>query len=214
MPSQRFYRLSEEKRALIWKASMKEFISAPYEKVSINKITRDAGISRGSFYTYFEDKKDLLSFLLEDTRKKWSDFCADRLEDTGGDLFSAMEALLEYGIEFCKNNDLLRLHRNLVMYPDTVLTECMENDFGFEQEAGEDFFGKIDRSRLKDGTEAGVTLVVKLCTICMMAAFTEYYKCPEKEAVIKESYKKALRLLCYGACKARQKDQVEERSDE
>lgn len=80
---------------------------------------------------------------MEDTRKKWSDFRAERLEDTGGDLFSAMEALLEYGIEFCKNNDLLRLHRNLVMYPDTVLTECMENDFGFEQEAGEDFLERL-----------------------------------------------------------------------
>lgn len=214
MPSQRFYRLPEEKQALIWKASMKEFISVPYEKVSINKIIRDAGISRGSFYTYFEDKKDLLSFLLEDTRKKWSDFCADRLEDTGGDLFLAMEALLEYGIDFCKNNDLLRLHRNLIMYPDTMVTECMENDLKFERDMEEHFLGKIDRSCLRDGTEQGLTLLAKLCTICMLAAFTEYYKCPEKEEFIKESYKKALRLLQYGACKVPQNDQVEEKGYE
>ncbi len=212
MPSQRFYRLSKEKKAVIWKASMKEFISVPYEKVSINKIIRDAGISRGSFYTYFEDKKDLLSFLLEDTRKKWGDFCIESLEETGGDLFSAMAALLEYGIEFCKNNDLLRLHRNLIMYPDVVMTDYMENDLDFEQAVGEEFLGKVDRSLLRDDSEAGVVLLAKLCTICMLAAFTEYYRYPEKEEIIKESYKKALDVLHYGACKAPQNDQVEEKS--
>ena len=214
MPSQRFYRLSEEKRALIWKASMKEFISAPYEKVSINKITRDAGISRGSFYTYFEDKKDVLSFLLENTKKKWGACCQQRLEDTDGDLCSAMGALMEYGMEFCRNNNLFRLHRNLVMYPGAVLTEGIEKDFDFERVIGEDFFGKIDRSRLKDGTDQGVVLLIKLCVACMMAAFTEYYKYPEKEEIIKAEYQKALRILCYGAYKTPQKDQLEEKVNE
>ena len=196
MPSQRFYRLSEEKRALIWKASMKEFISAPYEKVSINKITRDAGISRGSF------------------RKKWGACCQQRLEDTDGDLCSAMGALMEYGMEFCRNNNLFRLHRNLVMYPGAVLTEGIEKDFDFERVIGEDFFGKIDRSRLKDGTDQGVVLLIKLCVACMMAAFTEYYKYPEKEEIIKAEYQKALRILCYGAYKTPQKDRLEEKVNE
>ena len=66
---------------------MQEFASVPYEKVSINKIIRSAGISRGSFYTYFEDKRDLLSFLLEDTSAKWKEFCLDRLDKTDGDVF-------------------------------------------------------------------------------------------------------------------------------
>ncbi len=214
MPSQRFYRLPEEKQAIIWKASMKEFISVPYEKVSINKIIRDAGISRGSFYTYFEDKKDLLSFLLEDTKRKWGAFCKNRLEDTEGDLCSAMEALMEYGIEFCKSNNLLRLHRNLVMYPDTVLAEFDEKDFCLEEATGEDFFKKIDRSLLKDETDRGILLLVKLCTVCMMAAFTEYYRYPEKEEIIKQEYKKALRILCYGAYKDSAKNQMEEKVNE
>ena len=62
MPSERFYRLSKEKQNLIWEASMKEFIAVPYEKVSINKIIRDAGISRVSLYKYFVDKGDFIFF--------------------------------------------------------------------------------------------------------------------------------------------------------
>ena len=38
----------------------------PYEKVSINQIIHNADISRGSFYTYFVDKKDLLEYILSD----------------------------------------------------------------------------------------------------------------------------------------------------
>ena len=208
MPSQRFYRLPEEKQSLIWKASMKEFASVPYEKVSINKIIREAGISRGSFYTYFEDKKDLLSFLLEDTKRKWKESYLGCLKRADGDVFSAMEEMMGYGLEFCKNNNIFRLHKNLIMYPDAMLTECMEEDF--EQVVGEDFTEIIDRSMLKDDTADGARLLLKMCAVCIIACVAEYYKNPEKEELIKAEYKKALRVLCYGAYKAPQKDQVEE----
>ena len=209
MPSERFYRLSEEKQNLIWKASMKEFISEPYEKVSINKIIKGAGISRGSFYTYFEDKHDLLSFLLEDTERQWRKNCLLCLEKTDGDIFSTMEVMMEYGIEFCKNNDLFRLHKNLIVYPDTVMSECLSEDMALKQTAREEFLRKVDRSRLRDQTDDGVMLLMKQCTISMMAGFVEFYRNPEREEHIKEEYKKALSVLRYGAYKATEKDQVE-----
>lgn len=210
MPSERFYRLSEEKQGLIWKASMKEFISEPYEKVSINKIIRSAGISRGSFYTYFEDKRDLLSFLLEDTQRKWREFCLECLEKTDGDIFSSMEAMMEYGMEFCKNNNLFRLHKNLIVYPDTLVSECMAEDMCVEQAVGDEFFRKVDYSKLRDNTDKGVMTLVKLCTISMVASFAEFYKNPEREEDIKEEYRRALSVLRDGAYKASEKDQVED----
>lgn len=210
MPSERFYRLSEEKQSLIWKASMKEFISEPYEKVSINKIIRSAGISRGSFYTYFEDKRDLLSFLLEDTQRQWREFCLECLERTDGDIFSGMEAMMEYGMEFCKNNNLFRLHKNLIVYPDTFVSECMAEDMCVEQAVGDEFFRKVDYSKLRDNTDKGVITLVKLCTISMVAGFAEFYRNPEREEEIKEEYRRALSVLRDGAYKASEKDQVED----
>ena len=68
MPSERFLRLPEEKRGLICRIAMDEFIHVPLEKVSINRIIQKAGISRGSFYTYFEDKRELLVWVLKTTR--------------------------------------------------------------------------------------------------------------------------------------------------
>ena len=69
MPTKTFLNLSEEKQNRIITASVKEFSRVPLEKTSINKIIKDAGISRGSFYMYFEDKYDLTMYLFETTRK-------------------------------------------------------------------------------------------------------------------------------------------------
>ena len=210
MPSERFYRLSEEKQSLIWKASMKEFIAVPYEKVSINKIIRDAGISRGSFYTYFEDKRDLLSFLLKDTTKKWREFCLEGLDKSNGDIFLMMESLLDYALQFCKNNDLFSLHKNLIIYPDDALMECISEGADIETAVGEEFFGKIDRSKLRDSSMRGVILLMKLCFTAMIAGIAEYHKNPHKEEIIKREYKNALSIFRNGAYTDSEKDQVED----
>ena len=56
MPSTRFENLAEEKKEKIIEAAIEEFIEKGYERASINSIIKMADISRGSFYTYFEDK--------------------------------------------------------------------------------------------------------------------------------------------------------------
>ncbi len=63
-PFDTFYNLLEEKRKKIIDNSVKEFSDNPFSEVSINKIIKKTEISRGSFYTYFEDKYDLLIYLL------------------------------------------------------------------------------------------------------------------------------------------------------
>ena len=64
MPTQRFFKLKEEKRRLILEAAAHEFSRVPYSAASINQIIKEADISRGSFYTYFEDKQDLVEPVL------------------------------------------------------------------------------------------------------------------------------------------------------
>ena len=56
-----FERLPEEKRKRVLMAARAEFISTSYEKTSINRILEKAGVPKGSFYQYFDDKSDLFS---------------------------------------------------------------------------------------------------------------------------------------------------------
>ena len=75
MPTERFYNLPAEKKKAIRDAAIDEFIRVPFEKASINKMIQTAGISRGSFYTYFQDKRDVLGYIFEDAsenfQKSW-----------------------------------------------------------------------------------------------------------------------------------------------
>ena len=64
MPKETFNNLPIEKQKLIFNACIKEFSAFPYSQASINQIIKNAGISRGSFYQYFEDKWDAYGMMM------------------------------------------------------------------------------------------------------------------------------------------------------
>lgn len=64
MPKQTFLNLPEEKRSVIVSAAIDEFAEYGFESASINRMVVNSGISKGSFYQYFEDKRDVFMHLL------------------------------------------------------------------------------------------------------------------------------------------------------
>ncbi|WP_035001830.1 TetR/AcrR family transcriptional regulator [Bhargavaea cecembensis] len=54
-----FRRLEAGRQEEILKAAMREFAENGYDKASTNRIVRDAGMSKGMLYYYFENKEDL-----------------------------------------------------------------------------------------------------------------------------------------------------------
>jgi AcrR family transcriptional regulator len=64
MPSQTFFNLPDEKRETLIKIAIDEFSSHDYDSASISRIVKEAGIAKGSFYQYFQDKKELYLYLL------------------------------------------------------------------------------------------------------------------------------------------------------
>lgn len=78
MPKETFFNLSEEKREHITNIAIDEFATHNYAEVSISRIVARAGIAKGSFYQYFEDKEDLFGYLLDlAVRKKWELYSLD-----------------------------------------------------------------------------------------------------------------------------------------
>jgi AcrR family transcriptional regulator len=63
MPKDTFFNLDEIKRQRIVDAAIEEFSRLHYDKVTINGIVNNAGIPKGSFYQYFENKDDLYIYL-------------------------------------------------------------------------------------------------------------------------------------------------------
>ena len=93
MPTQRFFHLKEEKQNIIKKAAMEECARVPYSEISINKIIKAADISRGSFYTYFEDKDDMIKYLLDDFRNLCMNYICQEIEKADGDTIMATEKM-------------------------------------------------------------------------------------------------------------------------
>ena len=64
MPKQTYFNLPESKRETFLVAAIDEFADHDYPNASISRLCKTAGIAKGSFYQYFEDKKDLLLYLI------------------------------------------------------------------------------------------------------------------------------------------------------
>jgi AcrR family transcriptional regulator len=63
MPKETFFNLPAEKRQRIVSAAMDQVAEHHYDKVTIDRIVEAAGIPKGSFYQYFENKDDLYVYL-------------------------------------------------------------------------------------------------------------------------------------------------------
>ena len=125
MPSDTFYRLPAEKRERLLAAAREEFARVPYEDASINRMIREAGIPRGSFYMYFTDKEDLFRYLMESYGQRLVEQVECRLDQDGGDLFQAFLDLFDYlqanrsTGEFQEMAEILR--RNQRLQPGLIL---------------------------------------------------------------------------------------------
>lgn len=61
----KFLNLDKEKQDRIINAAIKEFAQKGYDKASTNEIVKEAGISKGLLFHYFQNKKQLYLFLYE-----------------------------------------------------------------------------------------------------------------------------------------------------
>ena len=82
-------KLKEEKKQAILEAAVHEFSRVPYSSASINQIIKEADISRGSFYTYFEDKDDLMRYMLRGFRDNCQERIFRTLKEQGESLWNS-----------------------------------------------------------------------------------------------------------------------------
>ncbi len=96
VPSSTFFNLPDAKRQKLLTCARAEFSRVPYAEASINRIIKAAGIPRGSFYMYFEDKGDLFRHLLNESIQQVITLMSHLLQEQDGDLFAAFLALFDF----------------------------------------------------------------------------------------------------------------------
>jgi TetR/AcrR family transcriptional regulator len=85
--------LDPEKKDRIINAAIEEFASYPYDKASTNNIVKNAGISKGLLFHYFNSKKDLYETLIGFVIHKLYDVIAGRIQWEETDLFERIKQL-------------------------------------------------------------------------------------------------------------------------
>lgn len=115
MPTKTFFHLPLEKQKKLLEAGEREFSRVDFSLSSINRIIQDAGISRGSFYMYFEDKEDLYFYILEKYMTKTYHRLLKNIEKCRGDFIQAFELLYETLIESCFTKEKGELFKNVFL---------------------------------------------------------------------------------------------------
>lgn len=101
MPKQTFLNLPEEKRQTVVNAAVEEFAEYGFEGSSINRIVANSGISKGSFYQYFEDKMDVFRHLMDLLANEKMEFFKDKHPpSTNLDTFDYFRWMVKTGMEF------------------------------------------------------------------------------------------------------------------
>lgn len=101
MPKQTFFNLPAEKRETIMNAAIEEFADYGLENASTNRIVKNSGIAKGSFYQYFEDKQDVFMHLLEIVEKQELEFFNnEHPPDHNMDVFNYFRWMVKKGMEF------------------------------------------------------------------------------------------------------------------
>lgn len=101
MPKKTFFNLPNAKRTLIESIAIDEFAAAPFTSASISAIVERAGIAKGSFYQYFEDKKDLYMHLLDLAMKQKVALVSEiKPSERALDMFDYLRWMLQVSVLF------------------------------------------------------------------------------------------------------------------
>jgi AcrR family transcriptional regulator len=106
MPNKTFNNLSTDRQNEIKEIAMKEFLEHDYDSASLNQIVQALGITRGSFYRYFDGKEALYRYLIDETMKKKNEYINLELELDSYDFFVILKNAMKRHVRFMQQYPL------------------------------------------------------------------------------------------------------------
>ena len=207
MPTATFFRLPEEKRKRLIEACWAELTTVRFADISINRIIAAAHIPRGSFYQYFEDKEDLIRYLLEDMREYFVSLMRNILISSKGDLFSLPVIAYNHFIGHQGHTDpmltlflkVMRLHKGM----DIQTFVGGPVDF-----LPDELWEVIDPSKLRQGSRDYADHVFHMACAILAFAVVETLQSPDQWPQVQEQMKIRTDLLRYGGAAEGYKEEV------
>lgn len=200
MPTKTFLNLSQEKQNIILEASIKEFKRVLLKDASINKIIKDASISRGSFYTYFKDINDLYIYTLRTYQDKFYKLAKDSISENNGDLIKTTKQIYEIVIQDCTKE--LATYKNIFLNINYNISiknqiECdLDNKYRLIE-----LISKIDKTKLNIKTEEELFYIIDIIVGIVLHGLIEIFISDKNPELVKEKLNKQIKLIEKGICK-------------
>jgi len=128
IPKETFFNLPLEKRERIIEAAIDEFSRNAYREARINEIIRLSSIPKGSFYQYFEDKKDLFKYVIDLLYEKKMDAISSVMNSAvNASVFQVLRLMAEAAIEMAEENPRLSKIGDRLMADPALMREIFED---------------------------------------------------------------------------------------
>jgi AcrR family transcriptional regulator len=202
LTTETFLNLPKEKKNKIIKAIKNEFSRVPFEKVSINKIVQDADISRGSFYMYFEDKKDMLGCVLSSYQDEIMLTIKESFNENNGDIFAVFSDILKFTAEFGTAKE------NIAFCMNIFSNQTVQNDILLQCESRsrkKDYFDllkqNVDTKSLNLQSPDDVYHIIDILIAVTQKTTVDIFLHIEEKDEILEEYKNKITILKRGMLK-------------
>ena len=173
-----FYNLPPEKREKIIDVTRKEFRKGSKKKITINSVIKNAGISRGSFYQYFDDKLDLVELMADDMMNKMSEYIKEQLVLYNGDIFEI--PLVIFDVMFNEDSS----YKDIVVFTDRNNQNSeLISEYMFYRFRKYNFLNKlsgyINRSKLRLNSDEDIKYIVFIMEDAFRNALSNISKNPK-----------------------------------
>ena len=178
MPTQKFINLTDSKKKTILTAMCREFMNIPYSEIRISNLIQKAGISRASFYLYFEDKEDLLGCIVE----SWVDMILRKLTEafrvSDGSYYESMKLWMSQALENDISREVWKVYKR-VMEEEDFTKKSKLGALQFKEsprghQTIEDCFGYMDQSKYPGLTPEKLAYAVDMGLLAMIQLSMRY----------------------------------------
>lgn len=203
MPKKTFLNLSKEKQNIIIEASLKEFKRVLLKDASINKIIKDAQISRGSFYNYFNDINDIYFYSLNEYKGKLISLIKEILIKNNGELIKTTIEIYDEIINYSNKEENKNLVKNIFLnfnYQNEVRTKIYKYNIDNKYEFLE-LISLIDKKNLNIRNEEEIFYIIDIIIVIIIQGIIETLIDSNKKEDSKEKIHKQIEILKRGIWK-------------
>lgn len=182
MPHENFYKLDENKRNKIIEAMKKEFSRVPFHEASVTRIVEDAGISKGSFWVYFESKEEAIHYLIESHLQEERKKSMEIFQKNNGDLFESYMEIYDYFSNCEITEEDKKLMANIFRSLITNEEKCITKEPG--ESLIEETKNIINTSNLRLNEDEDLIRLMKILNYIMRSNLVDTFckKVSQKEA--------------------------------